>query len=180
MFYHKFTVVFPPKNKRLTLQLSTHRIPFQIWFFDFNFVPWTYLRHYGEEKIFGHLYMELFLKYHIFCPKNFFIQKSVMGYSNQKAEKKNFKPFWGYIDFGKVFKKRKNRNISGNIEFHGLILGQIERESKVTQKKKKKSDNPSLRYIFQVGVSAGHVVPWIADQNFFTHQNVSNRSQEQS
>ena len=28
-----------------------------------------------------------------------------MGYSNQKAEKKNFKPFWSYIDFGKVVKK---------------------------------------------------------------------------
>jgi len=28
-----------------------------------------------------------------------------MGYSNQKAEKKNFKPFWSYIDFGKVLKK---------------------------------------------------------------------------
>ena len=32
----------------------------------------------------------------------------------------------------------------------------------------KKSDNTSLRYIFQVGVSAGHVVPWIAEQNFFS------------
>jgi hypothetical protein len=56
-----------------------------------------------------------------------------MDYSNQKAEKKNFQPFWSYIDFNKVVKKRKNRNISGNIEFHGLKLGQIERESKVTQ-----------------------------------------------
>jgi hypothetical protein len=27
-----------------------------------------------------------------------------MGYSNQKAEKINFKPFWSYIDFGKVLK----------------------------------------------------------------------------
>jgi hypothetical protein len=28
-----------------------------------------------------------------------------MGYSNQKAEKKKFKSFWIYIDFGKVRKK---------------------------------------------------------------------------
>ena len=28
-----------------------------------------------------------------------------MGYSNQKTEKKNFKPFWSYIDFGGVLKK---------------------------------------------------------------------------
>jgi hypothetical protein len=28
-----------------------------------------------------------------------------MGYSNQKAEKINFKPFWSYIDFDKVLKK---------------------------------------------------------------------------
>jgi hypothetical protein len=46
-----------------------------------------------------------------------------MGFSNQKAEKINFKLFWSYIDFGKVVKKTKNRNISGNIEFHGLKLG---------------------------------------------------------
>jgi hypothetical protein len=47
-----------------------------------------------------------------------------MGYSNHKAEKKNFKPFWSYIDFGKVLeKKRKNRNISGNIEIYDLKLG---------------------------------------------------------
>jgi hypothetical protein len=46
-----------------------------------------------------------------------------MGFSNQKTEKKNFKPFWSYIDFGKVINKGKNRNISGNIEFHGLKSG---------------------------------------------------------
>jgi hypothetical protein len=43
-----------------------------------------------------------------------------MGYSNQKAEKKNFKPFWCYIDFGKVLKKSEISKISENIEFHGL------------------------------------------------------------
>ena len=28
-----------------------------------------------------------------------------MGYSNQKAGKKYFKPFWSYIDFSKVVEK---------------------------------------------------------------------------
>ena len=31
-----------------------------------------------------------------------------MGYSNQKAEKINFKSFWSYIDFIKVLKKTEN------------------------------------------------------------------------
>ncbi len=43
------------------------------------------------------------------------------GLLKSKSRKKNFKPFWSYIDFGKVLKKQKNRNISRNIEFHGLI-----------------------------------------------------------
>jgi hypothetical protein len=33
------------------------------------------------------------------------LQENFVGYSNQKAERKNFKPFWSYIDFGKVLKK---------------------------------------------------------------------------
>jgi hypothetical protein len=33
------------------------------------------------------------------------VLETIMDYSNQKTEKKNFKPFWSYIDFGKVFKK---------------------------------------------------------------------------
>jgi hypothetical protein len=33
-----------------------------------------------------------------------------MGYSNQKTEKKNFKPLWSYIDFGKVLKKTEKSN----------------------------------------------------------------------
>jgi hypothetical protein len=51
------------------------------------------------------------------------VLENFMGDSNQKAEKINFKPFWCYIDFRKVLKKRKNRNMSRNIEFHGLKLG---------------------------------------------------------
>jgi hypothetical protein len=35
-----------------------------------------------------------------------------MGYSIQKAEKINFKPFWSYIDFGKVLKKTGKIEIS--------------------------------------------------------------------
>ncbi len=50
------------------------------------------------------------------------VLENFMGYSNQIAEKKFFKPFWSYIDFGKVIKKRKNRNISRNIELHGLTV----------------------------------------------------------
>jgi hypothetical protein len=46
-----------------------------------------------------------------------------MGYSNQKAEKK-FLSRSGVISIlVKCLKKRKNLNISGNIEFHGIILG---------------------------------------------------------
>ena len=33
------------------------------------------------------------------------VLENFMGYSNQKAEKKNFKPFGSYIDFCKVLKK---------------------------------------------------------------------------
>ena len=80
--------------------------------------------------------------------------------------KKNFKPFWNYIDFRKVLKKSKNRNISGIIMFHGLKLGYLERESKVTQKKKKVI-TPLKDTFFWWGVSAGHVFPCIGDQNFF-------------
>ena len=49
------------------------------------------------------------------------VLENFMGYSNQKAEKKNFKLFGSYIDFGKVLKKSENQNISRNIWFHGLI-----------------------------------------------------------
>ena len=35
----------------LNYQLSTSRKPFQIWFFGFNFVPGTFLKHSGEWKI---------------------------------------------------------------------------------------------------------------------------------
>ena len=92
-----------------------------------------------------------------------------MGYSNQKAEKKILSRSGVISILVKSLKRRKNQNISRNIEFHGLLSCQIERESKVTHKKKKKkiSDSPSLRYIFQVGVSAGHVIPWTGDQIFF-------------
>jgi hypothetical protein len=72
-----------------------------------------------------------FLKYRIFCPKNFFFKKvnatsfhgleNFMGYSNQKAEKKFFKPFGSYIDFSKVVKKsEKSKYLRKNIELHGL------------------------------------------------------------
>ncbi len=54
------------------------------------------------------------------------------SYSNQKAEKIFFKLFWIYINIGKVLKKTD-----------GLIP-----RSKENQKLHKKSDNPSLRYIF--------------------------------
>jgi hypothetical protein len=33
------------------------------------------------------------------------VLENFMIYSNQKAEKKNFKPFGSFIDFGKVLKK---------------------------------------------------------------------------
>ena len=33
------------------------------------------------------------------------VLENFIDYSNQKTEKKNFKPFGSYIDFGKVLKK---------------------------------------------------------------------------
>ena len=33
------------------------------------------------------------------------VLENFMGYSNQKTEKIDFKPFWSYIDFGGVLKK---------------------------------------------------------------------------
>jgi hypothetical protein len=51
------------------------------------------------------------------------VLETIMCYSNQKAEKKILSRS-GVISFlVKWLKKRKNRNISGNTEFHGLKLG---------------------------------------------------------
>jgi hypothetical protein len=49
--------------------------------------------------------------------------ETIMSYSNQKAEKKIFIRSGVISILVKWLKKRKNRNISGNIEFHGLKLG---------------------------------------------------------
>jgi hypothetical protein len=46
-----------------------------------------------------------------------------MGYSNQKAEKKILSRSGVISILVKWLKKRKNRNISRNIEFYGLKLG---------------------------------------------------------
>jgi hypothetical protein len=77
------------------------------------------------------------------------VLENFMGYSNQKAEKKNFKPFWSYIDFGKVLKKTEK---SKYLQKYWVSWSEIRLDRKriksYTIKKKKKSDNPSLRYIF--------------------------------
>jgi hypothetical protein len=49
--------------------------------------------------------------------------ENFMGYSNQKAKKKILSRSGVISILVKWLKKRKNRNISGNIEFHGLKLG---------------------------------------------------------
>ena len=59
-----------------------------------------------------------------------------MGYSNQKAEKNNFKPFWRVIDFRKVLKKAETSSISRNIEFHGPEIRLDRKRIKVREKKK--------------------------------------------
>jgi hypothetical protein len=66
-----------------------------------------------------------FLSKKIFFSKNRIIQvlENFMGYSNQKAEKKILSRSGVISILVKWLKKRKNRNISGNIEFHGLKLG---------------------------------------------------------
>ena len=46
-----------------------------------------------------------------------------MGYSNQITEKKILSRSGVISILVKCSKKRKNRNISGNIKFHGLKLG---------------------------------------------------------
>jgi hypothetical protein len=52
------------------------------------------------------------------------VLENFISYSNQKTEKKNFKLFWSYIDFGKVLKKtEKSKYLYRTIEFHGLKLG---------------------------------------------------------
>ncbi len=76
------------------------------------------------------------------------VLENFMGCSNQKAEKKILSRSGVISILVKSLKSRKNRNISRNFEFHGLILCLVERESKVTELKKNKSDSPSLKYIF--------------------------------
>jgi hypothetical protein len=49
--------------------------------------------------------------------------ENFMGYSNQKTEKKYLKRSGVISILIKCLKSQKNRNISGNIEFHGLKLG---------------------------------------------------------
>ena len=93
-----------------------------------------------------------FLKYRIFCPKKFFFSKkwmlkvleNFMGYSNQKAEKKNFKPFWSYIDFGKVLKKTEKSKYLRKywVSWPEIRLDRKRIKSYTIKKKKKKSDNP--------------------------------------
>ena len=132
---------------------------------------------YSFQRVFKNDRKFSILKYRIFCPKIVFFQKSesykfqrILWATQIKKPKKKILSRSGVISIlVKCLKSRKNRNISRNIEFHGLISCQIERESKVTHKKKKKKicDSPSLIYIFQVGVSAGHVIPWTGDQIFF-------------
>jgi hypothetical protein len=51
------------------------------------------------------------------------VLENFMGYSNQKAEKKILRRTGVISILVKCFKKRKNQNISRNIEFHGLKLG---------------------------------------------------------
>jgi hypothetical protein len=53
------------------------------------------------------------ISYFIICPKNSFFKKvNVQSfrefYGLLKSIKINFKPFWSYIDFGKVLKKTEN------------------------------------------------------------------------
>jgi hypothetical protein len=50
------------------------------------------------------------------------VLENFMGYSNQKAEKKILSRSGVLSILVKWLKKRKNRTISGNIEFHGLKL----------------------------------------------------------
>ena len=86
-----------------------------------------------------------------------------------KSRKKIFKLYWSYIDFGKVLKKTEK---SKYLQKYWVSWPDIRLVRKENQKldNKKKSDSPTLRYIFYVGVSAGHVIPWIGDQNFFYSQ----------
>jgi hypothetical protein len=51
------------------------------------------------------------------------VLENFMGYSNQKAEKKTSSRSGVISILVKCLKSRKNRNISGNIVFHGLKLG---------------------------------------------------------
>jgi hypothetical protein len=51
------------------------------------------------------------------------VLENFMGYLNQKTEKKMLSRFGVISILVKCLKSRKNRNISGNIEVHGLKLG---------------------------------------------------------
>ena len=61
-----------------------------------------------------------------------------MGYSNQKAGIKNFKPFWSYIDFGKVLKKTEKSEYLSKywVSWPDIMLDR-NRIKNYTKKKKK-------------------------------------------
>ena len=48
------------------------------------------------------------------------VLENFMGYSNQKPEKKNFKPFWSYIDFGGVLNILISERVAFTIMFEFL------------------------------------------------------------
>jgi hypothetical protein len=52
------------------------------------------------------------------------VLENFMGYSNQKAEKINFKPFLSYIAFSEVLKNsEKSEYLCKYLKFQGLKLG---------------------------------------------------------
>ena len=67
------------------------------------------------------------------------VLENFMGYSNQKAEKKNFKSFWSYIDFGKVLKKsEKSKYLSKYwVSWPDIMLDRKRIKSYIKKNKKK-------------------------------------------
>ena len=99
-----------------------------------------------------------FLSKKIFFSKKWMLQvlENFMGYSNQKAEKKNLSRSGGISILVKCFKKTEK---SKYLSKYWVSWPDIRLD------RKRIKSYPSLRYIISCrGQSAGHVIPFIGDQ----------------
>jgi hypothetical protein len=124
-------------------------------------IRWTRKKHYfyylitfyRPLRVFKYNWKFSFFKYRFFCPKKMFFSKkwiqqflvNFMGYSNQKAEKKSLSRS-GVISILVLKKSEKSKYLSKYwVSWPDIMLDRKRIKIYTIKKKKKKSDDPSLR-----------------------------------